>query len=247
MDNRELFTNKSEDYANYRPSYPSAALKWLRERCTGTSVIDIGAGTGIFTTCLRPYFSGICAVEPNADMRRIFEQNLPEIPCLDGSGENTTLPDHSANLLTVAQAFHWLDEEKFKQEALRILRPGGLVAIIWNNSIPTDFTSDRDKVCQQYCPRFRNGHAGKRSASAGDAFLREVYFKDVEKAEFPNPFKMDQQIFAGNMRSRSYILSPEDKDHDVFWTALNEVFEKHSTNGTVTDFQQTTIYLGHLA
>ena len=50
---------------------------------------------------------------------------LPEIPCLESSGEATALPAHSVDLVTVAQAFHWLDEEKFKKEMMRILRPEG--------------------------------------------------------------------------------------------------------------------------
>jgi len=243
-DNREIFTAKAEDYARFRPSYPAAAVDWLRERTSGGAVADIGAGTGIFTRLLPGRFAPVRAVEPNAAMREAFRRFLPDVPCLDGSGECTGLPDGSANLVTVAQAFHWLDEERFKTEARRILRPNGKVAIIWNSCLKNEFTLARDEVCKKYCPRFRAGHAGKRSAAEGDAFLREVYFSEVEVASFDNPFVMDLTAFLGNMRSRSYALAPGDANFAEFGAELQKVFERFSENGVVTEPQATEIYLG---
>lgn len=243
-DNRELFTAKAEDYARFRPSYPAAAVDWLRERSSGGAVADIGAGTGIFTRLLLGRFSPVCAVEPNAAMRAAFRRFLPEIPCFDGSGECTGLPDGALDLVTVAQAFHWLDEERFKAEARRILRRDGKAAIIWNSCLKNEFTLARDEVCKRYCPRFRAGHAGKRSAAEGDAFLREVYFSQVEVASFDNPFVMDLTAFLGNMRSRSYALAPGDGGFAGFETELQKVFDRFSENGVVTEPQSTEIFLG---
>lgn len=244
MDNRTLFTHKAEDYSAYRPSYPAAALEWLKLKTQAERVVDIGAGTGIFTACLKPYFSGISAIEPNEDMREKFHKFLPDIPCLDSCGEATLLDEKSVELITVAQAFHWLDEDKFKTEAQRILSPGGKVAIIWNTSVKDDFTMARDLICREYCPRFRKGHAGKRTPAEGDEFLRCRYFKSVEVAEFSNPFVMDRNTFAGNIRSRSYALTPQDKDYPEFMQKLHAVFDRFSCNGTVTELQNTQIYLG---
>ena len=243
-DNRELFTGKAEDYARFRPSYPEAAVDWLRERTSGGAVADIGAGTGIFTRLLLRRFAPVCAVEPNAAMRAAFRRFLPGTPCLDGSGEHTGLPGSSVELVTVAQAFHWLDEELFRREARRILRPDGKVAVIWNSCVKNEFTLARDEVCQRYCPRFRAGHAGKRSAAEGDAFLREVYFSEVEVASFDNPFVMDRAAFLGNMRSRSYALAPGDAGFARFEAELRKVFDRFSENGVVTERQLTEIYLG---
>ena len=243
-DNRELFTAKAEDYARFRPSYPAAAVDWLRERSSGGAVADVGAGTGIFTRLLLRRFSPVCAVEPNAAMRAVFRRFLPGIPCLDGSGESTGLPEGSVELATVAQAFHWLDEERFKAEARRILRQNGKVAIIWNSCGKNEFTLARDGVCQRYCPRFRAGHAGKRSAVEGDAFLRNSYFSKVEVVSFDNPFVMDLPAFLGNMRSRSYAPAPGDAGFDGFEAELRDVFDRFSRDGVVTEPQMTEIYLG---
>lgn len=244
MDNRELFSGKSVDYAACRPSYPAAAIDFLYEKTHAESVADIGAGSGIFTACLQKRFKHIIAVEPNGSMRNEFMKILPEIPCTAGCAEAALLPENSVQLITAAQAFHWFDEEKFKSEAMRILRPGGKTAIIWNNSIKNDFVMERDNICREYCPRFRSGHAGKRTPEAGDIFLREYYFKSVETVVFDNPFVMDEATFAGNIRSRSYALRPDDSNYDIFMEKLNAVFHKYAKNGVVTEPISTQIYLG---
>ena len=244
MDNKCIFTGKSDDYFRFRPSYPNSAAHWLRAKCSGEKAVDVGAGTGIFTEVLQSCFKEVSAVEPNADMREKFHGFLPDIVCTDGTGEATGLPDKSIDIITVAQAFHWLDEEKFKQEAIRILRPGGKVAIIWNSAVQNDFSAARDRVCQKYCPRFRSGHAGKRSVAEGDEFLRHHYFRQVEIVSFSNPFAMDLETFEGNMRSRSYSIGMEHPAYPEFIQELRSVFEHYAVNGIVTEPQETQIYLG---
>ena len=244
MDNTKLFSHKSDDYSRFRPSYPQEAIAWLRQRCQGESVVDVGAGTGIFTRELPRFFQNVCAVEPNAGMRDEFLRLLPDITCMLSTGENTSLPASSVDLITVAQAFHWLDEEKFKSEAVRILRPGGKAAIIWNSSVKDDFTLARDAVCRKYCPRFSRGYAGKRTPAEGDIFLRNTYFREVETVSFSNPFVMDLQAFEGNIRSRSYALLPDNKEYISFMTELRTVFDKFSSHGVVTELLETKIDLG---
>ena len=162
----------------------------------------------------------------------------------DASGEATGFPENSVDLITVAQAFHWLDEEKFKREAMRILNPDGKVAIVWNTTKRSDFTDSRNAVCQKYCPRFKHGHAGKRTPAEGDAFLRYSYFKTVEFIAFDNPFVMDKLTFEGNIRSRSYALLPGDSRYEEFIAETRAVFDRFAVNGTVTELQETQIFLG---
>ncbi len=244
FDSKELFAGRAEDYYKCRPSYPEEAIDWLKSKVFGEDVLDIGAGTGIFTQKLLSHFKNVSAVEPNSDMRRIFNAFFPEVYCSDGTGEDTKFPGKSFDLITVAQAFHWLDAKRFRQEAGRILRDDGKVAIIWNTELQNDFIVERNRICQKYCPRFRSGHAGKLSAAEGDAFLRNEYFREVEFIAFDNPFIMDLRVFEGNMRSRSYALGTQESDYCKFMAELRTLFECYAENGIVAAPQQTQIYLG---
>ena len=244
IDNTELFSGKSNFYAASRPAYPAGAIEWLRNNTTAQSVADIGAGTGIFTELLLPHFQKVCAVEPNLDMFNKFREALPEVPIHLARGENTTLPPRSVELITIAQAFHWLDEELFKSEAMRILSPGGQVAIVWNNRTAEGIAPARDGICQKYCPRFSKGHAGKRSPAEGDHFLRYEYFKSVKYFSCPNYFYMDQEQFISNVRSRSYALTETDEKFDDFMNEINAVFSEFAVNGVVCEVYNTEIFLG---
>jgi ubiquinone/menaquinone biosynthesis C-methylase UbiE len=177
-------------------------------------------------------------------MRKRFAELLPGILCTAGTAEATLLPESSVDLITAAQAFHWFDEEKFKSEAKRILRPNGKVAIIWNTSLKNAFTIARDEICKKYCPRFRSGYAGKRTPAEGDNFLRYIYFQKVEFLSFANPFEMTPEIFEGNMRSRSYMPAPGDDTFEACMEEPRSVFERFAVNGKVTEEVETQIFLG---
>lgn len=244
-DNTKLFSGKSNYYAVSRPSYPAKALEWLFQHCPGAeNVVDIGAGTGIFTSLLQKIFPHVCAVEPNCDMQKEFIRAFPDIELLSGTGENTTLPEQSVDLITVAQAFHWLDENRFKAEAMRILKPAGKVAIIWNNRFSGGAGEARDTMSRRYCPRFSKGYAGKRSPAAGDHFLRCEYFQKVEYFSTPNCLVMTQEQFISNALSRSYAPKKEDAVYGEYLANLQNIFREYALNGTVTEEYKTEIFLG---
>ena len=96
MNNTEIFTGKSKDDFRCRPSYPLVAIDWLRARCPGERVLDVGAGTGIFTRALLQRFHDVTAVEPNGDMREMFREQLPAVPSLAATGENTGIAGRSS-------------------------------------------------------------------------------------------------------------------------------------------------------
>ena len=132
----ERFSNRVENYAKYRPRYPDAALQLLCGIVPPPAVVaDIGSGTGIFTKQLLNAGFEVYAIEPNDAMRGEAERSLKSEPLfrsVKGTAESTSLPDHFADLITSAQAFHWFDRVKAKAEFRRILRPGKWAALIWN-------------------------------------------------------------------------------------------------------------------
>ena len=120
--NENKFTGKAELYSKYRPSYPEKLIDWLYDMTNAEAVADIGAGTGIFTSALLKKPWSVTAVEPNSDMLSILKKALGDkVKTVVASAESTTLNAKSINLITVAQAFHWFDKARFKEECRRIL------------------------------------------------------------------------------------------------------------------------------
>lgn len=133
-DPTKLFSDRADDYARFRPSYPAAAVDWVLHGLQpppNLDVADIGAGTGISARLLADRGCRVVAVEPNAAMRSAAEAHARVI-WRDGTAEATSLPNGSVDLAVVAQAFHWFVVETAVREFRRILRPRGRLAIVWN-------------------------------------------------------------------------------------------------------------------
>ncbi|AXL89279.1 SAM-dependent methyltransferase [Streptomyces sp. CB09001] len=130
------FNAAAAQYAANRPSYPPALFDALEELTgrplKGSRVVDVGAGTGLATARLHERGADVIAVEPGAGMATEFRRTLPGVPVVRGNGNALPLADRSADLLTYAQAWHWTDPALAVPEALRVLRPGGALALWWN-------------------------------------------------------------------------------------------------------------------
>jgi ubiquinone/menaquinone biosynthesis C-methylase UbiE len=138
LDPTGRFSDRVGNYAKYRPSYPPELVPFLEQAIgldKSRQIADIGSGTGIFTEILLLKGCRVTGVEPNAAMRRAAEAQLggyERFYSQDGRAEQTGLEDHSMDLITVAQAFHWMEVEATRREFMRILKPGGHILLIWN-------------------------------------------------------------------------------------------------------------------
>jgi SAM-dependent methyltransferase len=125
------FASAADVYERARPSYPQDAIDWLAAQTglgPGRTVVDLGAGTGKLTRLLLPTGARVVAVEPIPEMRA----HIDGAEVLDGTAEAIPLPDASADVVTVAQAFHWFDHERALPEIHRVLRSNGSLVIVWN-------------------------------------------------------------------------------------------------------------------
>ncbi|MFE5401981.1 class I SAM-dependent methyltransferase [Streptomyces sp. NPDC056580] len=130
------FNAAAAQYAANRPSYPPALLDTVEELAgrplSGARVVDVGAGTGIASALLRDRGAEVLAVEPGEGMAAEFRRALPDVPLVRGDGNALPVADARADLVTYAQAWHWTDPARAVPEALRVLRPGGALALWWN-------------------------------------------------------------------------------------------------------------------
>jgi ubiquinone/menaquinone biosynthesis C-methylase UbiE len=129
------FDAGAASYEAARPGYPDEALATLAEQLGiggGTRVLDLAAGTGKLTRRLLELEADVIAVEPVDGMRAQLATAVPEVEAVTGTAEEIPLPDSSVDVVTVAQAFHWFDSARALRDIARVLRPGGGLAILWN-------------------------------------------------------------------------------------------------------------------
>nr|BBH86325.1 hypothetical protein KTC_10760 [Thermosporothrix sp. COM3] len=135
-----IWTGKANSYDRARPTPPPALLDLLTQLIATPQpalVVDLGSGTGLSSAVWADRAQRVIGIEPNADMRKVAMhklklQNIPataHIEYREGVAHQTGLPDACANIVTAAQAFHWMEPTSTLAEVARILRPGGLFAV----------------------------------------------------------------------------------------------------------------------
>lgn len=129
MDFKDHFSNHASDYARYRPSYPSLLLEFLSSLAKEHHAAwDCGTGNGQVALSLVEFFHRVYASDASPQQ---IEQamNHERIEYFVSPSESTPLPSASVDLITVAQAFHWFDADRFYEEAKRVLKPEGILAL----------------------------------------------------------------------------------------------------------------------
>jgi SAM-dependent methyltransferase len=123
-------------YERGRPGYAPQAIAAIAAAFQvglGSTVVDLGAGTGKLTRQLVSTGARVVAIEPIAEMRDRFSRVLPLVAVLEGSAEAIPLTDGSVDLIVAGQAWHWFDGLTAQAEAARVLATGGGLALLWND------------------------------------------------------------------------------------------------------------------
>jgi SAM-dependent methyltransferase len=246
------FSDRVDDYVRYRPDYPAALIEWLQRECsvgTHALVADIGAGTGISSKMLLDAGYQVIAVEPNEPMRAAAETWLggyPTFSVIDGRADATLLDDASVDLVTVAQAFHWFDEDTTRREFARILRPGGLAAIWWNSRrlTGTPFLESYETLLQTY----GTDYSSVAERYADDARMRAWFGAGLAgSARFAHSQALDFDALRGRLMSSSYAPKDGHPSHAPMLQALRELFDACAEHGTISFDYDTRVFAGHLA
>ena len=131
---KQSFGADAANYAAFRPGFPPEAARWILEGATRPvlDVADVGAGTGAFTRVLADLGLRVSAYEPDPGMLTELERALPDVPRHVATAEHLPIDDGGVDALTVAQAWHWFDKPAAGAEFLRVVRPGGVIGLLWN-------------------------------------------------------------------------------------------------------------------
>lgn len=244
MDTTATYSRKAEKYDKFRWDYSANAIQAIFEftqLSNESSVADIGGGTGILSKHFLYKVKNVFIVEPNSEMRQIAETNLSAATIIAGAAENTTLPDHSIDLVTVAQAIHWFDPEPTRREFQRILKPQGWLAILRNYGTNKNLNESIDALSTE-----ENGVDFSSSASLPEQKDMNFYFghDHFHRKTFPFSFRQGWKEFIGSLTSASYMPDDDNPLYGNLENATRKVFDKFSVDGWLTVCGKTELHLG---
>ncbi|GAB3807062.1 class I SAM-dependent methyltransferase [Micromonospora zhanjiangensis] len=197
-------------YAEHRPDYAPAAVRWVLERAPGPRVLDLGAGTGKLTGTLLAVGVDVTAVEPDPAMLAELRRALPDVRALPGSAEAIGLPAASVDAVLAGNAMHWFDMAAAGPGIARVLTPGGVLAGLWNVlDDRVDWVAGLARVSGSAVVGPRDTPAGWRAETAG-MFLPGTggiaRFDSPERAEFPHGQRRTADSLVATLATRAGML-----------------------------------------
>ncbi len=208
-------------YQAARPDYPIGAVRYLVEELgidADAHVVDLGAGTGIFTGQLLSFGPRITAVEPTSGMREVLARRLPSVTVLDGRDVDIPLESGSADCVVVAQAFHWFDAPLALEEIHRVLVDGGRLGLVWN---------ERDESVEWVAALGRAMRWPEHQPYAVGMDYTPVIeagpFVNVQRRQFAHSQVLDHEGLAQRVLTTSYIAVMGDDERDALMRDVAKV------------------------
>ena len=238
LDSTQRFSDRVEAYLAGRPRYPAAIVEDLARRAelpAEAVIADIGVGTGLSAEPFLAAGHRVIGVEPNEAMREAgveFLGHYPRYEAREGTAVGTGIDTGSVDLVIAAQAFHWFDPSSFRAESLRILKPGGWAALIWNDRdiTGTAFLAGYEALLLEYGDDYRAiryKHEGTEAIP--------LYFggRAPRAVEFRHTRRMDRAAVFALARSASYLPAPGKPRHEALMAALGRLFDAHAESGSI--------------
>lgn len=199
------FSNRADEYAKYRPSYPPEAIDRILENLGSPCqpiMADMGAGTGISSRLVAWRGATVWAIEPNAAMREAATPH-PRVEFRDGTAEQTGLSDQSVDVVLCCQSFHWFDKPVALAEFHRILKPGGRVALMWNDrNLEDEFTRVYSTLISQVAERQIFDRPDRKS---GTVLEQSPLFTHFRAHTLFHTYRLNLDSLIGLALSASYI------------------------------------------
>ncbi|HRE80981.1 MAG TPA: class I SAM-dependent methyltransferase [Opitutaceae bacterium] len=243
-----VFSPRVDDYLASRPGYPADLFAEILHRVPisdASVVADVGSGTGLLAAGFLERNVRVVAIEPSEEMRRVAEARWGKherYRGMAGTAEQIPLPTASVALVTAAQAFHWFDLERAREEFLRVLVPEGQVALVWNDREMTDPT-------QQALETVFSEHGGPQRAALAahdDRSGVPLFFgsKPWTQLSWNHEQVLDAPGVDALVFSRSYMPLRASAEAPAVRASIRRHLEPHMREGGLTLRYVTRLYLG---
>jgi SAM-dependent methyltransferase len=217
-------------YAQRRPDYADAAIRWCLEPVRGLRpprVADLGAGTGILTGALARLGADVVAVEPDRDMLAELRRQLPGVRAEEGSAEAIPLPDQSVDAVLCGQAMHWFDLSRALPEIARVLVPGGALAGLWNvHDDRVGWVAGLVRITGTGATL--SSWRAAPEADSEQAVLRagSTWFAPVAEHEFGNPQQRSAEWIADAVATHSRVLVMDEAGRERMLAAVRDFLHR---------------------
>ena len=196
------FSAQSRQYAQYRPQYPNTLYDYFASIVSGHSLVwDCGTGNGQAAVGLAEFFERIYATDASAEqISHAYHHEKVEYH-VEGA-EQVPLEDASVDLVTVAQAVHWFDFDKFYAEVKRVLKPNGIIAV-WTYNLP-EISPQIDRLLLKFYSETLKGFWPERIRYVEENYRMLPFpFEEIIPPLFAMETKWDLKQFAGFLNSWS--------------------------------------------
>jgi len=224
---RTGYSNASSTYVSGRPGYPAEVDVWLRDTLgvgAGKRVVDLGAGTGKFTGHLVQTGADVVAIEPVPRMLDELRLACPSAVAMEGSAARVPLQDESVEAVFCAQAFHWFASVETLEEIKRVLKPKGVLGLIWNVRDDTvDWAAALSRIMMPYeagTPRFHEGQWRSLFPADGFTELQEKEFQHRHRGDF-------ETVVVDRIMSVSFIAALPQADRENVAREIRELKKFH--------------------
>lgn len=238
-----------DKYNRGRPDYPVEAVVYIDSLLDtalsanarvgeAADIIELGSGTGKFTQSFishteRPWLQldHYVATEPSEAFRENLARGIPGIVCLGGTGEQIPRPELSADAVIVAQAFHWMDNDRTLQEVHRVLRPSCPLIMVWNTDMTSGIVDEIDRlVLDAYytpdIPRYKKG--GWERCFQGEIGSR--LFAPLQYMRFHRDRHMTEEQILDRVLSVSVVAVLEERQQAEIRERVSQIIRSHQTN-----------------
>lgn len=245
--NKTEYNSKAELYHKYRWDYSPQAVDFILDKAHlnhSSTLLDVGAGTGILTKQFSGRVGQLYAAEPDSNMFSYLNENVEEItPLQRFSHSLPEIPDNSVDAIVVAHAIHWFDYESTIRELSRIAKEQCYLFSLENRNVTSNpIFSESGKIIDRY--------KSDSMLEKIDTEHFDLYFKNkkYETAQFLFKMETTLESFLGSMSSISFVPSPTDDTYQDFQNKAKEHFLSYAIRdeNIITEVE-TIVKYGHLS